>query len=121
MHLLQQLNPDIVKASWNFSEAGHGKGAVEGIGGVVKRTADRLVLQGKDIASVDGFIHSLKEPCSGIMIIKVKREQIAAIKSWLPEVIPSICGMTKLRQVTWTAAQASTVYLRSYTCFECEL
>lgn len=28
-------------ASWNFCEAGHGKGPMDGVGAVVKRTADR--------------------------------------------------------------------------------
>ena len=34
---------------WNFLEAAHGKGAADGIGAVVKRTADRLVSQGTSI------------------------------------------------------------------------
>ena len=29
--------------SWNFSEAGHGKGAVDGVGGVLNRTADDII------------------------------------------------------------------------------
>ncbi|GBN45142.1 hypothetical protein AVEN_170726-1 [Araneus ventricosus] len=35
--------------SWSFFEAGHGKGAADGIGGAIKRTADRIVAQGTDI------------------------------------------------------------------------
>ena len=34
-------------ASWHFFEAGHGKGACDGIGGVVKRTADTAIKSGK--------------------------------------------------------------------------
>lgn len=33
----------------HYSEAGHGKGVLDGIGGCLKRTADRLVAEGKDI------------------------------------------------------------------------
>lgn len=38
-------------ASWNFFEASHGKGAADGVGAVLKRTADRLVKQGTDLPS----------------------------------------------------------------------
>lgn len=36
------------KGTWSFFEAGHGKGAPDGVGGDLKRTADRLVSKGKD-------------------------------------------------------------------------
>jgi hypothetical protein len=36
-----------VQASWHYFEAGHGKGACDGIGGVVKRTADTALKSGK--------------------------------------------------------------------------
>jgi hypothetical protein len=32
--------------TWNLHEAGHGKGEADDIGGVLKRTTDRLVVQG---------------------------------------------------------------------------
>ena len=35
-----------LKASWHFFEAGHGKGACDGIGGVVKRSADTALKSG---------------------------------------------------------------------------
>lgn len=35
--------------TWNFFEASHGKGAPDGVGGVLKRLADQLVSQGRDI------------------------------------------------------------------------
>ncbi|KAF2893125.1 hypothetical protein ILUMI_13048 [Ignelater luminosus] len=34
---------DIKEVSWNFSESGHGKGPMKGVGGVLKRTTDNLV------------------------------------------------------------------------------
>lgn len=35
--------------AWSFFEAGHGKGAPDGVGGLLKRTAERLGSEGKDI------------------------------------------------------------------------
>ena len=34
--------------SWNLWEASHGKGAPDGIGGAIKRKADKLISQGND-------------------------------------------------------------------------
>ena len=34
-----------------FMEAGHGKGAQDGVGGMLKWNADSLVAQGKDISN----------------------------------------------------------------------
>ena len=43
------FNYGIEKATWNYSEASHGKGAPDGIGEAVKRQADKLLYQKKDI------------------------------------------------------------------------
>lgn len=40
-HLVHDLG--LKCATWNFSESGHGKGAADGIGAVVKRIADAMV------------------------------------------------------------------------------
>ncbi|KAH3810303.1 hypothetical protein DPMN_138693 [Dreissena polymorpha] len=37
--------------NWSYTEAGHGKGAPDGVGAVVKREADRLVSHGTDITA----------------------------------------------------------------------
>lgn len=39
------------RATWNFFDTSHGKGAPDGIGGTVKRTADCLLLQGNNVTS----------------------------------------------------------------------
>jgi len=48
-----------IQATWNYSEAGHGKGEADGIGWVIKRTADQLVAHGTDITSAADLIKSL--------------------------------------------------------------
>lgn len=42
--------------TWNFSECGHGKGAPDGIGGYLKRTASLAVAEGLDVPSFDIFL-----------------------------------------------------------------
>lgn len=51
----------IDKATWNFLEAGHGKGVPDGIGGVIKRTADRLVRESCDISNAESLYSTLKQ------------------------------------------------------------
>lgn len=46
--------------SWNYSASGHGKGPMDGIGGALKRNADRLVPQGQDISSASCFVEKMK-------------------------------------------------------------
>lgn len=48
--------PKLINVTYNYSETGHGKGAPDGIGGVCKQTADRVVGQGKYISSIDQLI-----------------------------------------------------------------
>ena len=38
------------QATWNFFEAGHGKGTADGVGAAIKKKADHLITSGQDIA-----------------------------------------------------------------------
>lgn len=49
------LFPNLLEFTWNYLESGHGKGAADGVGGVLKRTCDRLVAQNEDIATFEQF------------------------------------------------------------------
>lgn len=70
-HLIANYLSKISKAeiiNWHFSEAGHGKGAPDGVGGCIKRTCDNAVTNGQDISNIDSFISCLKGNCKGIEI-----------------------------------------------------
>lgn len=60
-HLIKEHFPSVIYSTWNYHEAGHGKGAPDGIEGTVKRTTDRLISEGKDIDSLQFLTTSLKE------------------------------------------------------------
>ena len=56
-------NGEFKKATWNFMEAGHGKGAPDGIGTAVKISCDQAVFHGSDIRdATDMFNIPLCEP-----------------------------------------------------------
>ena len=46
-HKVFELLPSLTRTTWNFLEAGHGKGAADGVGGFLKRTADEIVAHGR--------------------------------------------------------------------------
>ncbi len=46
---LSFLLPNLSTWIWNFNEAGHGKGAPNGMGTTLKQTADKVVGEGHDI------------------------------------------------------------------------
>jgi hypothetical protein len=48
------------KATWNFTAAGHDKGAPDGVGGTIKCTADVLISEGKDIPNARCLFDTLK-------------------------------------------------------------
>lgn len=47
-------------ATWNFLEAGHGNGAADGFGAVIKRAADRFANEGGDVTGTDDLIAVLE-------------------------------------------------------------
>ncbi|WAR15623.1 LOW QUALITY PROTEIN: hypothetical protein MAR_005728, partial [Mya arenaria] len=47
-------------ATWNFTETGHGKSAADGVGGTVKRTADRIVANGKTINDATALFENVR-------------------------------------------------------------
>ncbi|KAJ8882778.1 hypothetical protein PR048_014592 [Dryococelus australis] len=51
----------VPNVTWNYQKTGHSKGAPDGIGGVYKRTADRIMAQGSDLPDMDTLLNVLQE------------------------------------------------------------
>ncbi|KAJ8873940.1 hypothetical protein PR048_024778 [Dryococelus australis] len=63
----------------NYQEVGHGKGVPDGIGGVGKCTADRMVAQGSDLPDMDTLINVLQQNCLGVKIFSLSKTEIEKI------------------------------------------
>jgi len=50
--------------TWNYFEAGHGKGAPDGVGGALKRSADAVVSSGADVPDASNFYGLLADKTS---------------------------------------------------------
>ena len=74
--------------TWNFHEAGHGKGAPDGVGAAIKRSADFLVLHRQDIRSASDFVHKIQEKETSVALYEVsdksrslKQAQMRTVKT----------------------------------------
>ncbi|XP_074040073.1 uncharacterized protein [Leptinotarsa decemlineata] len=109
------LFPNIKQISWNYSEAGHGKGAPDGIGAAVKRCADRLVEFNTDIDTFDKFSQKVTENLPNIYICVIEEQDIQKCKEVLPKNIPCCVGTIKTHQITWNRTN-NKIILNSLTC-----
>ncbi|XP_076594582.1 uncharacterized protein LOC143325434 isoform X2 [Chaetodon auriga] len=64
------------KVTWNFSEACHGKGAPDGVGGAVKRMADGHVKKGGDIQTPQDLFTFLQTTPSNVRFFWVTEEDV---------------------------------------------
>lgn len=62
--------------TWNFFEASHGKGAPDGVGGALKRSADRIVAHGGDIPDAQSLYEKLKSLDTSVELFFVPERDI---------------------------------------------
>ena len=72
--------------NWSFLEAGHGKGAADGIGGVLKRTADRIVAQGADLPNAKAVFECLSRN-TNVCLFYVTDTDVSNMDDYLNKVI----------------------------------
>ena len=113
----QELQPETI--CWHYMEKGHGKGAPDGIGGCVKRTADSLVSQGKDLADIDTLVKELKEKCKGITIYKIDSENFTKYDDYVPKKLRTFKGTLKIHEVSWSKKIKKEVHARRLSCIKC--
>ncbi|KAK0132496.1 hypothetical protein N1851_032633 [Merluccius polli] len=85
--------------TWNFFEASHGKGAPDGVGGVLKRLADQLVCQGHDIPDPATLYRALLTTGTTVKLFYVEAERVEEAHSLMPENITSVPGTMRIHQV----------------------
>ncbi|XP_046972969.1 uncharacterized protein LOC124539689 [Vanessa cardui] len=109
--------PQITTVTWNYTEAGHGKGAADGVGAVVKRTADFLVNHGTDITSIDKFMTVLQTH-TNVTVIAVNETDVRMREQKIPSKLDTFKGTLKVHQVLWQL-HCDRLTLRSSSCFKC--
>ena len=64
------------RATWNSFPTSHGKGAPDGIGGTVKRTADNMVLRGNDMTDGHTFFEKVSNSLKSVQLYHVAEEDM---------------------------------------------
>ncbi|GBP65644.1 hypothetical protein EVAR_53453_1 [Eumeta japonica] len=97
---------------------GHGKGAPDGVGGTLKRTADKAIAEGQDIVDLSSLKNILLARCSSIILFEVTTANIAEIEDLVKQsqTITAFRGTQKIRQFVFT----DVLEFRSLSCSECE-
>lgn len=114
--------PETQFMTWNYSEKGHGKGAPDGIGGCIKRMADRLVAHGADVASVNDLVNTIKINVKNITALFVPQDTIQTFSTYLPsneKDIPRFKGTRQAHQIVWNIRQKHILQFRRLSCFKC--
>lgn len=121
LHLFCHFMHDfgIEVASYNFSESGHGKSIADGVGGVVKRTADRAVQNMKDVSNIDQFLTAVQE--LKVQVVVIPESSIIEYDTLLTEskLIKPIPETMKLHQCVWLADKKKTLFCRFLSCYDC--
>lgn len=116
---LRHFYPKLKDCSWNYWESGHGKGAPDGIGGVTKRTADRLVGEGKDIDSYEILIESLKKNVPNVAYFSIDENDIKNISNIIEkENIKAFSGTMQVHQVKLLDCDKGKLHFLSLSCFD---
>lgn len=89
----------IIKATWTYSEPGHGKGPMDGVGGTIKRTADRHVLMGHDITTSSDLGNLFKK--STILVKEIPNDDISRAKDLVPKSLDAIPGIMNITKIIW--------------------
>ncbi|CAH2013156.1 unnamed protein product [Acanthoscelides obtectus] len=105
---------DLLKVTWNYFEAEHGKGAAGGIGGFIKQTTDRFVTIGKDISDASSSEQLLKDS-SKVKVYLILDEDFENMAREIPTEIVPLYGTMKLHQA-FTEEIGSLEY-RELSCF----
>ncbi|CAH0731021.1 unnamed protein product, partial [Brenthis ino] len=85
----------------NYSESGHGKGAPDGVGAVIKRTADRAVSQGHDIKDLDDFLTVMNQNLKKIRLKIISEYDVFEKDLLFPQNIKAFPGCMKMHQIVW--------------------
>ncbi|CAG4918489.1 unnamed protein product [Colias eurytheme] len=105
--------------TWNYTEAGHGKGAADGIGGTVKRLADAAVAHGNNIVSIDDFVSVVTYSTASIIIKIIEEHKIFENDLIIPsDQLQPLKGTNKVHQVVWGKEQNNLIF-RETSCFVC--
>ena len=116
---VSEMYPNIRTIIYNYSEAGHGKGAADGIGGSTKRILDRCVAHGDDINNFVKAVEALKQHCKNVTVRTVSEKDIEKIDKIVPSSLTAFSGTMKVHQFKWVKENPNILRFNSLSCYVC--
>ena len=117
--LLSEQFEQIRRITWNYSEAGHGKGIPDGVGATVKGASDNAVKYGEDVHTFDALVSVLSRKCHKTYIDTVDEAYILKVDEELPLELETFKGTMTVHQFKWTKVHPVAIHFNSVSCFEC--
>ncbi|XP_026724527.1 uncharacterized protein LOC113497006 [Trichoplusia ni] len=108
--------PQLKCVTWNYSESGHGKGAPDGVGAVIKRTADSCVNHGADVPDFESFSRLLTQNLKNVVTETVSDYKIFEKDLLLPDKLQPFKGTQQVHQIVWCNSRSTSVVLRRLSC-----
>lgn len=87
------------RVTWNFTEASHGKGAPDGVGGALKNLADRIVSYGTSIPDANTLFEQLNLN-SSVRLFKITEEDVKTSAELVPPDLKTVPGTMRIHQVS---------------------
>lgn len=85
-------------ADWTFFATSHGKGAVDGVGATLKRTAWNAIKSRRfTISSAKEFYNFVSQSIAGVIVVYVPKTEVGESKQLLNERWNSICSVSGIR------------------------
>ncbi|KAF2893851.1 hypothetical protein ILUMI_12324 [Ignelater luminosus] len=103
-----------------FGEAGHGKGAPDGVGAICKRTADQVIARGGDITDFKDFAAVVRERCPSIQVNVIEECEIDQMNALINKnsfKLVVFKGTLSVHQVTGSAYFPNQLKIKSLSCF----
>ena len=109
------MEKGIKVATWNFHEAGHGKGIPDAVGASVKRVADSIVARGKDIPNAGVMYRELVATDSAVRLHYISEQEVlSAVESYSAVKLQAIAGTMLIHQLITDSGELSH---RVVSCF----
>jgi hypothetical protein len=84
--------------SWNFLEAGHGKGPADGIGGAIKQAADAFDANGGSTTNAKSLMSAISGKTK-VEMFEIQESDITIIEKVIPSNLSAVPGTMKIHQV----------------------
>lgn len=104
----------VPRTTWNFFATSHGNGAPDGIGGTVKRTADRLLLLGNDIVEGKIFHELVGKSLSSTQLYYITEADMQTCDALLSQTLKPVPATRKIHQIT---PYGNGIHCRLLSCF----